>query len=538
MNMPLSPTPPLREALNPFPPVPPSCTVQGCPKLAKVHSEPSQVSAPTEPCNLKELKIVEASASPSWEQGARSADFLRLPERQRQSCPVRLRTGVDVFQITAPSAREKPRVLDITVVQEAWCGDKPHRHIAVAGPASSTGFDKLQTKLELHRAPLATDSVDPADQVGLFTLVNLCFQKSAQPLVHHVSSVTCGLPPGASSAPLADLAGRIEVFPADKYKLELEIPAFLKSDKLKLEGKSDSWKTDDEMKAAKAAAEAKSYYKEYKEALKEVGISRSDVKAFASDMAKRKSGEDDHGFIQHVEASFSQTDGNRQVKFPAHDVVKLVRQIRKAEEYFKDVTQLVSQCTRGGLGASIEAEVQFLVLALEAQWGWCEHTDDRVYWRWEATLDMWVAKAKIVIAAGVRYAGFADLYLEFSAEGSLGFTAEAKLKDPEGKIEWANRKPKGELKGSGMLKSELFWCVSGETGVKCEWKANFDEFKFMDEGKVFGGKIVIERGPVLLVTKVSCRVFGGQTTTKDDEKNALMQKGTHEFDLDTAAAGA
>ena len=526
----LTPDSRLRSALNTFSLQTPAGTIiQICGDRGTVSTQPGTSStkpltantaptaprkatkAATKPCNLTRFAINEPKANPQGKDGSRTVHFERTQTRLRRQSPIVLRTGSDCFQVTAPSKRQGSRQVVVNLVEQAWCGLADHQSIRVRGPNLDTVFLGQTANLALNRQPLIGD--DSAAPSGLWTFVNACWTACRSPQQIRVESHSCGLPTCAGSAPMADLVGLIEVFPADRFKLSLTVPAMLEPSALKLESKSDMWKTDKDREIESDKATADSYFQSNKEFLKEASITRGDVRDFVSDMRKKSSGDDDEHFVDKLAIEFSQTDGTRVVKAPIDDAIKLVRAIRSAEYAIKQIDKWVeSACI--GPGASFSISCQFFAGSLSAEWGQVEYVDDRVFFGWSGSLDIELIKLELKIAIGWRCAGLADLFIELGGEGALGITASAAARGPDDDAEM-KVSPKGELKLSGLIKTQLMWAVKGETGLECTFKADFDDFHFVSKKGAISGKITIVREPVYRVITYSNRLFGGTTTSKE-----------------------
>lgn len=492
----------VREAVGSFAQAVAACSIQGCPPPGTAAQAFSM--APAKPCNLMKLQVLEPKAEPGGNAGTRAAEFLRASQRVRLQSPVKLRTAVDTLQITAVSKPQGTRQLDITCHLDAWCGDPAHQRIHVTGPGVDKEFPGTKASVGLFRRHFPTDT---GPTPGFWSFINACWQAGAAPSEYEIRSITCGLPASAKSAPISTLLGRIEVFPADTFELTLEIPALLQPDALSLDQKTENWKTDDDRKKDTQEKEADAYYASEQVFFREAGVSRADVRKFVADMDKKKSGEDDKDFVDELEIKFKQTDGGRKIEAPIDDIVKLVRCIRDAEYAAKKLGDWISGA-QVGPGASLKVECQFFAGSIEAKWQRMEHTDDRVFLGWEAELSIAVVKLELTLAAGWRCAGLADLFVELAGAGTLSVAGNAACKSPDKKIE-LEVKPSGKLELSGKIKGELMWCVSGETGIECEFETDCDDFHFMRKGKVLSGDIVVKRGAVNRTVAYSSRVYGG-----------------------------
>lgn len=466
----------------------------------------------SKPCNLELLQLAEPKGSPQGKDGARHAQFKLPGKLKRRQSPVELRAGQDPFNITATSARQGKRKLQFTVQQPVHCGHADHKLLSVVGPGLTKAFAGNSATIELAREPMAGDNGTP---MGLWAAVNAGWQACRGPATYTVSAYSCGLPASAKGVPAAVLAGVVKVWPADQYKLTLSIPALLEPSALKLDKASSQWTTDKQKEADARTASADAYYQEHKDFLREAGVSRADVRDFVNGMGKKASGEDDEKFADKLKLDFSQTDGQRTLKASIDDAVRLVRAIRSAEYAIKQVDQWLENATVGP-GASISVAVQFFSGSISAEWAQTEYLDDRVYLAWKGSIGIELVKLELKLAIGWRCAGLADLFIELGGEGSLSATGSAACVGPDDAVEF-KLTPKGELKLSGMIKAQLMWAVKGETGLECTFKAELDEFRFMQaKGSALAGKVTIGREPVYRVITYSNRLWGGTTEEKEE----------------------
>ncbi len=499
----------LRESFSPS--RSPDQSAQSCPLANK--------EIPAIPCNLQRLSIVEPKAGTEEEPCARAANVFKDEDRNRRSSPVTLQSG-DPFQITASSRYNPPRHVSLQIVSEACCDSSRHPVLEVSGPGKTFSGARTSRNLNFVRPPRAGD--DGAYECGLWVILNGLFRETRGPQVYEIDASDCGLPTSANGSPTPDLSTRIEVYPADLYEFSLALPALLKPDSLKLEAKTESWKTEADAQAEarkereKAAREqADAYYQDYKEFLDDAGISRADTRKFVSDMAKKASGEDDSDFLDDLEVKLKQIDGSREIEAPIDDIIKLVRFIRNAEYATKSIEKWINNL-QVGPGASFTIEVQFFVGKVKIKWGYREYIDERVYLWFEGSLDLDIIKLSADISVGFRFLGACDLLIVLKGEGSLGITCpEVSRKSPDD--DWdAKIKPKGELKLTGKLASTLMWSLKGEVGIECEFKTDFDDFHFLTAEAAFGGTIRVKRQPVYRVITASCGLFGfgGSKTDK------------------------
>jgi hypothetical protein len=486
----------------------------GTPGSAAASTKASKPSAKVadKPCNLDLMQVTEPKGSPQGKDGARYAQFKPGGKLKRRQSPVELRAGQDPFHITATSARQGKRKLQIAVQQGAHCGHADHKLISVVGPGLTKAYSGNSATIELARQPLAGDNGVP---FGLWAAVNAGWQACRGPAHYTISAYSCGLPASAKGVPTATLAGEVQVWPADQYKLSLSIPALLEPSALKLDKASDNWTTDKQKETDRRNAQADSYFQEHKDFLKEAGVSRKDVRDFVNGMGKKASGEDDEHFVDQLKIDFSQTDGQRTLKASVDDVVKLVRAIRRAEYAIKQVDKWLENATVGP-GASFSLAVQFFSGSIAAEWGQTEYLDDRVYLAWKGSISIELVKLELKLAIGWRCAGLADLFIELGGEGTLSATGSAACVGPDDPVEF-KLSPKGELKLSGMIKAQLMWAVKGETGLECTFKAELDEFHFMRaKGSALSGQVTIGREPVYRVITYSNRLWGGTTEEKEE----------------------
>lgn len=470
------------------------------------------------PCNLTALSLRELNAEPKGLKGTRSVDYKLAEQRQRNASPVVLRSGFDLFQMTATSKQQGSRKLVVTAKREVFCSDKHHQGLCIVGPRSSDDYPSGTASLELCRPPMPGDS---GFGLGFFAVVNACWQACQNPTRYLVVAQSCGLPTEPAVAPASELRTTIEVFPADKFKLGLTLPPLLKPDVLELDKTSQKWTSDskkkkEDLKAenVRIRSELDSYYVEQKAFFKEAQITRADLREFADEMTKKASGTDDDKYFDQLEVEFSQTDGSRTTSAPIDEVVTLVRCIRNAEWAIKQIDRWMGAATIGP-GARFSVACQFLSGSISAEWGRTEYIDDRVYLAWNVQVELVLLTIDVKIELGWKCMGMADLFVTIGGAGSLSLGASGGATAPDGEPE-LQLVPEGKVKLSGVISATVMWAVKGSTGLECEFKAHVGDLTFMTETSLLGGEVRISREPVYRVITYSSNVYGGTNTDRHE----------------------
>ena len=468
-----------------------------------------QHAVPDKPCNLQMMRLVESDADCSGERKTRSVEIRKGQALNRNASPTLLPAG-ETFQITASSeANGQPRVLNLEVSTAADCLSSKHPEAEWQDARGAQQKVGKQQKLEFYRPPLRGDDVG----LGFFTIVNAIFGQ--KPVSYPVEARCCGMPPQPGGGSVESLGATIEVFPADKYSLELSFPALCKPHALEFSRASESWTTQrerDEKKIEAAGDKADELYKENKEAMELLG-SKAEFREFAEDMKKRQIGFVE-GDPEIPKVSLTQTDGRRSLKAPVDDVIQLVRLIRNAEYRLKEFERWVDNF-QVGPGVRFKVECQFFVAKITAKWGYTEYLDDRVFLSYSGSADIDIIKANLDLSLGFKCAGAADLLLVLKGEGTLGltvpeFTKEQPDEPPKGKV-----KPRGELKITGGVEGTVLWAAHAEGVVEVTFKADTEELEILSEHAVLAGKIVVSREPVMAKLTYSCTLWGARTKSKE-----------------------
>jgi hypothetical protein len=163
-----------------------------------------------------------------------------------------------------------------------------------------------------------------------------------------------------------------------------------------------------------------------------------------------------------------------------------------------------------------------------------EYVDDRVFFAWNAALNLDVIKGEIKFTAGIKCGGLADLYVELGGEGVLGLSLKASKQKPDDEAGATDvtLKPNGEFILAGSLKSSLMWAVKGEVGLECAFKLDVEKFSFLKDGNFIKGPLKVKREPVYRVVSYSNRLFGFGGTDKRKKKTELVKADEyliHEF---------
>ncbi len=471
------------------------------------------------PCNLTKLVLRESNAEPQGKEGERRVEFKAIQRTARNESPVSLRSGRDTFQLTAPSKSQGPRRLTITSRYEAQCGKENHTGMVVGGDEGAKKYGDNTITLELNRKPLLGDAWLG---MGFFTILNACWQACQDPVRYTVESKSCGLPTGAQSAPADNLLAVIELYPADKYRLELSLPALFKPDELSFSDEAGRWKSiedskkknkskkieklgDDVEDAADELRDTRAY-KYAKEYLELEVLKKKNVRSFVEDMKLKLNGKDDEKYLDQIAIEFTQQDGERLSKAPIQDVVSLVRAMRSAEYRFKELTNWIKAATIGP-GVRFSVDCQFLAGSVSAEWCRQEYIDDRVYLACKAELKLTLIKFDITIQVGWKCAGVADLFIELGGAGNLSISASGAVTGPNDGALKFDLVPEGVAKVHGKIVGSLMWAVKGEVGIECEFKAELKEFAFMSKSSALGGTVRISRGAVHRVITFSCSLW-------------------------------
>jgi hypothetical protein len=453
------------------------------------------------PCNLVHLTLTEPTEDPEGKAFTRTVQLQPDPALHRQSSPIRLQSG-GVFQITAHSELNPPRTVSLNAITEAVCGGT-HPQLVFLDADGPDGMAGAHADLKFSRQPMSCDSGMP----GLWTVVNSVFMQS--PVTYPLSAATCGVP--ASKPAVASLGGSIQVYPADMFELEFSIPAILKPDALSYETQNKGWKTEAEKKDEEVDEVGDRASKAWKNSTElQAEGSEGAFREKFEDMKKRQLGVEDSSYVDEIEVSLTQTDGTRELEAPIDDVIVLVRAILSAEYAVKKIDEWIENF-QVGPGVSFSIECQFLAGRINAQWGYTEYTDERVFMYIAGGIKIDLIKVSMDVNAGWKCAGLADAFLKLEGEGTISLNLPSVEKNSPDEFLEASVKPEGELELSGGIHGALGWVITGDIGFEVTFKADVDDFKVLHEDSILSGKIVISREPVYGVYTASIPLYG--TTT-------------------------
>jgi hypothetical protein len=227
-------------------------------------------------------------------------------------------------------------------------------------------------------------------------------------------------------------------------------------------------------------------------------------------MKKKQLGIHDKEYVDEIEVSLTQTDGTREIEAPIDDVIVLVRAILNAEYALKKIDEWIDNF-QVGPGVSFSIDCQFLAGRINAQWGYTEYTDERVFMYIAGGIKIDLIKASVDVNAGWKCAGLADAYLKLEGEGTISLNLPSVEKTNPDEFPEASVKPEGELELSGGITGALGWVFTGDIGFEVTFKADVDDFKVLHEDSILSGTIKIAREPVYGVYTASILLYG--TTT-------------------------
>jgi hypothetical protein len=482
---------------------------------------PPEPTPKDQPCNLQMLKLVEPAADISGKPGTRQVQVLQQAETQHRVCPTLIGSG-GTFQITANSTYNPPRKVTVEAVMEAVCGAR-HPLLSVADASHRAESPETQDTLTFSRPPMSGDGELP----GFWPVLNSIFQCGSE--TFPIEAQCCGVPGKQGGEEVESLEATIEVFPDDQYSLSLEIPALLKPDSLTYETKTSGWETEKDRKEKQvdeAGEEASDLYKSSQD-LQDIG-SEGEFKQFAEDLTKKQLQIEDETWSDQLSVKLTQTDGARTYEAPVDDLIRLVKMILSAEYAFKQIQNWVDNF-QVGPGVQLEFNVQFFAGTIEADWGYTEFLDDRVFFAYGGSVELVLVKAELKLSAGWRTAGCADLLIVLSGEGSIGIKAKIEKNDPDQDPDPSALQPEGELKFTGSLEGTVFWVIKGSVGLTCTFHAETDDLKLLTKDCILGGKVVISRDPVYATYSYSKGLFGGTVT---EQKEVIKgDPNLAEFDL-------
>ena len=409
------------------------------------------------PCNLTLLKLTEPEAVMGEEEGTRVGEIRQGQRRNRGASPVQLAPG-GVFQMTAPSAANEPRELVVDVTTQAVCG-AIHPELAVSDSEGVRSVIGTQAKLGFTRPVLDSDP-------GLLWVI-LSSAWNRSPVSYPVSVTTCGVP--ASGPPVDSLSAVIEVYPADKFELELELPPLFEPESMQYEESFGDWMT-----------------------------------------AEEEDDKDDESFAEKITVSLTQQDGTRKLEAPIDEIVQLVRMIRSVERKVKEIQDWV-EGMQVGPGCSVKVECQFLVGHVKAEWGYTEFTDDRVFLAYSGSLQLDLMKLSAEFHIGWKCAGLADAYLKVGGEGAISISAVVAVKTPTQKRPSGSIEPEGEIELSGGVEGAFGWVITASATLNVTFKAELENFKFLTPTRIFGFKVKFSREPTNAEFTIACMLWGSRT---------------------------
>jgi hypothetical protein len=463
----------------------------------------------SKPCNLLKLYCIEPTAEMSGKHGQRVVEIRQGQELTHRACPALLDSG-GVFQITAESAANPPRTVNVGVTTEAVCGTDTHPELAASDSSWARSTITQQMTLNFSRPPMDGDG----GGLGIWAMLNSVVLQS--PLSYPICASTCGVPSSSASTPVSSLSGVIEVYPADQFEFELSLPALLKPESLSFDKKSEGWETtkDEQKKEIKQVGDEASDLYKSSDLLQETG-SEGEFRTFFEDLKKQQLGVEDEKYCDQITVKLTQKDGLRELVAPTQDIINLVRAIRSAEYAFKQIEDWIDDF-QVGPGVSFKVECQFFAGRLAAKWGYTEYLDDRVFFAYAGGIKVDLVKASVDINAGWKLGGLADAFLCFSGEGTISLNVpEIKKEDPDETPESSVLKPEGELKLSGGAQGALGWAITGQAKFEVTFKADTENFKLFRDDVILGGTVVISREPTYGVLKASCRLLGTTTAKKE-----------------------
>jgi hypothetical protein len=370
--------------------------------------------------------------------------------------------------MTAPSAANDPRELVVDVTTQAVCSGATHPELAVSDSEGVRSVIGPQAKLGFTRGALDTDSGLP----GLWVVLNAAWMQS--PVSYPVSATTCGVP--ASGPAVPSLSAVVQVYPADTFEFELELPPLFEPESLKYEHTSKGWASAEDEEEDEPKEEFTKL-----EALNSTGTEGTIKEA----LEKKDDEEDDESFAEKITVSLTQEDGSRTLEAPIDDVIKLVRMIRSVEYAVKQIQEWADGI-QVGPGFSIELGCEFLIGHVSASWGYTEFTDDRVFLAYSGKLQLDLMKLSVEFNIGWKCAGLADAYLKLEGEGAISISAEVSVKTPTAKRPTGSIAPEGEIELSGGVEGALGWVITASATLSVTFQAETEDFKFLTDRGIRG----------------------------------------------------
>lgn len=462
--------------------------VQGC---------SSGKPVPPKPCNLAMLSFTEPKAQMGETEGARSFQMRAGQDLKRRQDPVLLPPG-GTFQIIASSTANPPNQVKVKVQTEAVCSAATHPLLSSSGPPEATSKVAKNQTLGFNRSPMPGDD----GGVGLWALLNAVFGQS--PDTCGVTAESCGLPANPGGGSVESLNANIQIFPADQYEFELQVPGLLKPDSLQVDSSSSGWSSDDD-----GQEDEDDYYQSYQNF--STNSTLPAVTQFAQDMENKETGADDEDYVDEIEVKLTQTDGVRELEAPIDDIIKLIRMIRSAEYAMKQLQDWMDDL-QVGPGFSFTVDCQFFAGTFQASWGYTEYSDDRAFLQYSGSLSLDIVRASIEFSIGFKLLGMADLLLVLKGEGSISISVPFIEKtSPDEEPKRGEIEPEGELTLSGTIEGTLFWFIKGSVGIETTFNAETDNLSVLTGDAILSGEITISRDPVYVKGTAMCRLLGSDS---------------------------
>jgi hypothetical protein len=450
---------------------------------------------PDKPCNLAMIRLQ------SEEEGKapRTMEIREGQSLRRGSSPTLLPPR-GVFQIIANSeANGVLKVVELEVETEAVCSHATHPAIQWSDHKPDQHKIAKKQKLSFYRHPMLGDH----SGLGFFAILNGLFDMGSEK--YPVQAVTCGMPQLPKNS-VENLNAVIEVFPGDQFTLEFAFPPLCSPSALSFDTASNNWtskreKDNEELK--KTGEKADRIYKAYAEVHPDLATSNKDFQKFQIDQKKRELGYLE-GDKEKVNVSLTQKDGDNTLKAPISDIVKLLKMIRNAEYAIKEI-QIWIDKMQVGPGVRFKIECQFLICSIKAKWGYAEYLDDRVFLSYSGSAEIDIIKVEMEITAGVKFAGFSDLFFGLSGSGTIGLTIDAFKKDDPDRFPGGHIKPRGKVEIAGRIEGALGWVAKAVGKIELVFNADTKDLEILTAKAILKGKIVISREEICAsVTASNC----------------------------------
>jgi hypothetical protein len=457
--------------------------------------------------------LIESAGGSAEKPKVRSVKVINGAAVSRVASPVIIGFG-DTFQITAASQLgHKPRMVSMTAQIEGTCSGAKHpalRWQDSDGQHTSVG---TTASLKFYRQPLPSDSFGPA----FFAMLRSAFDQASQ--TYSVFADTCGISKTNPPVPVGTLGARIEVFPADRFKVELTFPAVKSVDLAS--GKTEGWKTQqdlDDEQVEDAGKQAKDIYKSTPG--DDDILSQSDFVDIAKDVKKNqinyiepnKKGYGSVGQVLNgLGVSMTQTDGERVIKANLDEVIKLIRLKCDIVYRCKEIWTWIDQCPQPP-GASFSLDADFLTGSLSAEWGYAEYIDDRVYMALTGKVSIKLVELSLTAKFGIQTGGLVNIIAFFTGSGSISITAQVQIENPD-EMSPPEVNPSGEITFSGGVQGTLFWIAKAEGKVEITFTAETEKLIVLQKGGIFQGEAVVKRSDLQAVVTTSFSLWGSRATT-------------------------